>query len=87
MVEGDFKEDELDHNHKQRLRKQAQVILGVRPVKDSAQRESQKVSQCCCRGGGVGSNLRKEATSIMRGMSREKPALLLDRCMEMIWSL
>lgn len=32
------------------------------------------------------SHLRIDATSIMRGMSREKPSLVLDRCMELIWS-
>lgn len=32
------------------------------------------------------SYLRIEATSIMRGMSREKPSLLFERCIDRIWS-
>jgi hypothetical protein len=57
------------------------------PVEDPVYSEERGSATCRAVGERERSNLSRDATSMMRGISREKPALVLFRYMEMIWSL
>lgn len=86
VVERNLEEDHLHGHHEERLHEQTYIEARAGPVVDSA------IAACQHRRGLVdeaigGTDLSKEATSMMRGMSREKPALDLLRCIEMAWSL
>ena len=80
MVQRHFEEDHLYANHDQGLDQQGSVVLGTGVVEHSA-RISAGASRFCKR-----SYLRKDATSMINGMSREKPALDLVLCIEYVWS-
>ena len=83
VVQRDFEEDELDDDHETGLEKERIAVVCAEPVEDSVDR-SQHIRPTCplvhC------PYLSIEATSMMRGMSREKPSLLFDRWIEKIWS-
>jgi len=84
VVEGNFQQDNLDDDHDERLNEQGDVESCAGVVEYPKRKGVSDLS----RGGildGYGrpcTDLHSEATSMMRGISNEKPALDLLRCIE-----
>lgn len=100
MIERNLEKRHLHAHHDQGLYQQALVESCAGPVEDpiaqhvhvSRMRRIRRTAK----GGPAGSatereveneaHLNRDATSMIRGMSREKPALVLLRCIETAWS-
>ncbi len=100
MVERDLQEDELYENHKESLDKKGRVEVRARVVEDpvrpaSVNKSTLSISLSSHHTGEAGrasdpadgAHLNIDATSIIKGMSRENPALDFDRYMDKAWSL
>ncbi len=83
MIEGNFQQNQLDGNHDERLYEQRPVEFCARVVEYSA--DPRQHRDLCARSKAA-SYLRTDATSIINGISNEKPALDLVLCMEYVWS-
>lgn len=88
VIQRNFQQQDLHHHHEKRLYQQRTVESGTGVVEYPA--GGQSLAQDTFWRTWLGtepSHLKKEATSMINGMSREKPALDLLRCMERAWSL
>lgn len=82
MIEGNSEQDDLNSDHDDRLYEQTRIELRAGIVEDPVGGQS----VCAGEAGGGVAHLRKDATSMISGMSSEKPALDRLRCIEMAWS-
>jgi hypothetical protein len=83
VVQRDFEEHELHDNHEAGLQKERVAVVCPEPVEDPGSRSFQYSHATPTFRTRV-PYLRIEATSIIRGMSSEKPSLLLERWIEKI---
>lgn len=83
MCEGDVEEETLHYDHDEGLDEEGRVVTSPDPVENPAI-TSQRPTLLSCRA--IRAYLRIEASSIIRGMSREKPEEVRVRWIEYIWS-
>lgn len=81
VVESDLQQHRLDENHENGLSEKRKTVKGPEPIKDSAMYRQLRWLRIHAI---APPHFRIDATSMIRGMSREKPSLVLERCIEMI---
>ena len=92
VQEGDVQKVDLDADHQEGLKEEREIIAGSKPVENSVE---DQFDECCERERkavrqversalfyGHSTHLRIEATSMIKGMSREKPAEERDLAIE-----
>jgi hypothetical protein len=80
VIQGNFQQHELNSDHDNSLRQQCDGIVVAKPVEDPAMLAlAGRLDRAA--------HFRIEAISIIKGISSEKPAELLLRCILRIWSV
>lgn len=83
VIESNLQQNQLNSNHDERLDEQRRVEFRARVVEHSAYPRQHR---SLFARPNAASYLKTDATSMINGISKEKPALDLVRCMEYVWS-
>jgi hypothetical protein len=86
VVERHFQQDELDDDHEGSLCQEGFVVIRAEPVEHSVARYCQLPPKSCSMSCGHATHFNIDATSIIKGISRENPSLVFFLCIDAIWS-
>jgi hypothetical protein len=86
MVKGDFQENKLNYDIDTGLYKQCKVVFRSGIIKYSTDSSQHKHSLDQCEPDSSNPHLNIEATNMISGISREKPALDFTRRIDIAWS-